>query len=95
MTSKPSINSFDNDFGFTFADEQELAQAAVREHVDDKTELTNKLQEMYDTIMPLLVNLSKNPEQDIIKWPKRKAKIVEFKAKLDKIGGDYIKVKVI
>ena len=48
---------------------------------------------MYDAVIPLLKNLSKNPDQEIIKWPNRKDKIEEFKNKLDKIGGDRIKVK--
>ena len=107
MTNKLSINSFDDDFGFTFADEEEIQQAAVQEHVETNTilttnnaelasnneELTNRIQQMYDAVIPLLKNLSKNPNQEFIKWPNRTAKIEQFKAKLDKIGENYIKVK--
>jgi hypothetical protein len=89
MTNKPSIASFDDDFGFTFADEQELTSP----HIEGKEELTKKLQLMYDAIIPLLKNLNANPTQEYIKWPDRTKKIVTFKNKLDKIGGEHIKVK--
>ena len=95
MTNKLSVNSFDDDFGFTFANESEIQQVAVQDADAANQELTDKLQMMYDSVIPLLKNLSKNPEQDIIKWPNRKAKITEFKNKLDKIGGNHIKVKTL
>ena len=93
MTSKPSITSFDDDFGFTFADEEELASVAAAPHIESKEELTKKLQQMYDAIIPLLKNLNANPGQEYIKWPDRTKKIVAFKNKLDKIGGEHIKAK--
>lgn len=62
----------DFDFGFSTHSEEELT-------VQDKT----KLYGLKDMIMPLLNNLMKNPEQDIIKWPNRKAKIEEFIKKMD------------
>jgi hypothetical protein len=91
MTNKPSTLSFDenDDFGFTIVDETELTS----DHTLRSEELTSKLQMMYDAILPLLKNLSKNPDQEIIKWPDRKAKIAEFKKRLDSIGGSDIKVK--
>jgi hypothetical protein len=93
MTNKPSTFSFDNDddFGFTIVDETDLTSG----HTIRSKELTDKLQMMYDAILPLLKNLSKNPEQDIIKWPNRKAKIAEFKKRLETICGDDIKVKTL
>lgn len=93
MTNKPSISSFDDDFGFSFADENEITQPVVQEHQSTNQELTQKLQMMYDAIIPLLKNLNKNPEQEYIKWPNRTPKLVQFKEKLDSIGGDYITVK--
>lgn len=90
MTNKPSIVSLsDDDFGFTIVNEEEL----TKQHSDNVEELTERLQKMYDAIMPLIRNLSKNPEQDIIKWPNRQAKLAEFKNKLETIGGGYIKGK--
>ena len=95
MTNKHSTLSFDReeDFGFTIVDETELTKVATFEHSLRTEELTDKLQLMYDSIIPLLKNLSKNPDQDIIKWPNRKEKIAEFKTRLESIGGADIKVK--
>lgn len=86
MTTTPSITfSDDDDFGFVFADETES--------IKDNEELAVRIQMMYDAIIPLLKNLNKNPSQEYIKWPNRIEKVVQFKQKLDEIGGDYIKVK--
>ena len=94
MNNKLSINSFDDDFGFTFADESTIRQDdVIKASADLNSELTEKMQQLYDAIIPLLKNLNKNPDQDIIKWPNRQEKIAQFKMKLDEIGGDYIKVK--
>lgn len=51
----------ENDFGFTFADSNELSA-----EVDTATQKLEKLRAM---IMPFLNNLKKNPEKDMIKWP--------------------------
>ena len=94
MNSKLSINSFDDDFGFTFSDESTIRQDdVIKASADLNSELTQRMQQLYDAIIPLLKNLNKNPDQDIIKWPNRQEKIAQFKMKLDEIGGDYIKVK--
>ena len=66
----------DFDFGFSTHAEDELK-------VEDKTKLIG----LRAMIMPLLNNLMKNPEQEIIKWPNRKAKIEEFIKKMDEYIG--------
>ena len=38
-----------------------------------ESDVANKLRDVEDLIMPLLLNLKKNPEKDIIKWPNRLA----------------------
>lgn len=96
MSNKPSINSFDleDDFGFSeisFTTEEAIFREGGL--VDEKEELTVRLQKMYDAIIPLLKNLNRNPDQEIIKWPNRAVKIQEFKNKLDTLGGDFIKKK--
>lgn len=93
MTNKHSITSFEDDFGFTFADEQEISSVTAAPLIENNEELTQRLQQMYDAIIPLLKNLNANPTQEYIKWPDRTKKIVAFKSKLDKIGGGHIKVK--
>lgn len=49
----------EHDFGFSFSTEEELTV------IQEDTEKVEKLRAM---IMPLLVNLKKDPDKDIIKW---------------------------
>lgn len=66
----------DNDFGFTAVNESEVADPLL-----DKLETTvssenkQKLQNLEKLIMPLLVNLMKNPDKDYIHWPNRVGQI--------------------
>lgn len=55
-----------NDFGFTFIDGSELVTE------NDMLDLENRLKELRSMFLPLLYNLNKNPEKDMIKWPNRK-----------------------
>jgi hypothetical protein len=65
----------DDDFGFTFADSEEI-----------KAQSTDKVEGLRKMIMPLLNNLMKNPEKDTIVWPNRDKTIKSFIKKMD----DYI-----
>lgn len=56
----------DQDFGFTFVDESELPTKT------DLIDLQNRIRELRDMFLPLLQNLNKNPDKDMIKWPNRK-----------------------
>jgi len=71
--------SFDFDFGFTAVDEDELevAQQAVAAS-QTASDTADKLNNLYNAILPLLSNLKKNPEKDYIFWPNRVAKVEEF-----------------
>jgi len=76
-----------NDFGFTAVDETELE--IVQKAQSDLTDLNHtaedaqgKLDELYNSVIPLLNNLKKNPEKEYILWPNRTAKIEEFEKKL-------------
>lgn len=55
-----------NDFGFSFMDGSELPTE------NDLIDLQNRLKELRKMFLPLLKNLSKNPDKDMIKWPNRK-----------------------
>lgn len=66
-----------DDFGFTFADENEIMEenkeySSLQEEVDD---LKQRLVALNKIFMPLLENLSKNPDKPMIKWPNRKEQI--------------------
>jgi hypothetical protein len=78
------------DFGFTVVNEDELevaqkatktatAATATAKSTDDK------LNRLYNAIIPLLTNLKTNPEKDYILWPKRLEKVEAFEDMLQKI----------
>jgi len=77
----------EDDFGFTFSHSNDIVLA--------NDELTTKLQELYNAIIPLLKNLKANPKQDTIVWPNRVEKIDNFKTKIDNIVGDSITKKKV
>ncbi len=86
--TKTHIEDFDNDFGFTTVDTEEIMRynEPINEARDRELEEANRrLEKMYSTILKLLENLSKNPEQELIKWPNRVEKIGQFKLKLNRI----------
>ncbi len=61
------------DFGFTAVDETELeavqkATATVKEVASSATSTQEKLDNLFNAIMPLLNNLKKNPEKEYILW---------------------------
>lgn len=68
----------EHDFGFTFVDEEQFTKI---EKVEDREKLLN----LRAMILPLLFNLKKNPEKDMIQWPgKERIKSVDaFIKKMD------------
>lgn len=87
MTKKIDDIDFSFDFGFTSVHEDELetVQKAKRDVQEAKKTVNDKAELLYNCILPLLDNLKKNPEKDIIYWPNRTEKIEEFKLKLKNI----------
>jgi uncharacterized protein Yka (UPF0111/DUF47 family) len=78
------------DFGFTAVDESELeavrkATAEVNNTSAEVEALENKLNNLYNAILPLLSNLKANPEKDYIYWPNRVGKVEQFEDKLSSI----------
>ena len=71
------------DFGFTIVDEQELevvqktAESAATAEVTASS-CEDKVNKLYNAILPLLSNLKKNPEKDYIYWPNRTEKVEQF-----------------
>jgi hypothetical protein len=79
------------DFGFTAVDEDELqsvqdAQKAVGDVAVEAKSTQEKLDKLYNAIVPLLNNLKKNPEKDYILWPNRLEKVEAFE---DHLQGIY------
>jgi len=78
------------DFCFTAVDEDELqaVQKTVALATDaEQLALTTqeRLDKLYNAIVPLLNNLKKNPEKEYILWPNRLAKVEEFETHLQEI----------
>ena len=81
------------DFGFTAVDEAELdavqeARTVANEQSSTVGELEDKLDKLYNAIIPLLSNLKLNPEKDYIYWPNRVEKVEAFEDMISKIIKD-------
>lgn len=71
------------DFGFTAVDEDAITSPVVTEaYSTAEEEYKAKLRTVEQLIIPLLVNLMKNPDKDYIKWPNRGPQIQK---QIDKI----------
>ncbi len=67
-----------NDFGFTASTEEELIDPIVSDvKASTDGELKSKLLEVEKLVMPLLVNLMRDPDKDYLKWPNRHTQIEE------------------
>ncbi len=78
------------DFGFTAVDEEELQAvqktAALASDAEQLALTTQqRLDKLYNAVVPLLNNLKKNPEKEYILWPDRLKKVEEFEDYLQKI----------
>jgi phosphate uptake regulator len=78
------------DFGFTAVDEDEIdavvaVTASSADAASEVKELEDKVNNLYNAILPLLSNLKQNPEKEYIKWPDRTAKIEAFEDHIRKI----------
>ena len=74
--------SMDFDFGFTSEDELKAGELELQDQLGT-TQV--KLEGLRKMIMPLLLNLKKNPDKDIIKWSgvERVKQIDTFIKKMD------------
>lgn len=80
----------DFDFGFSLVDETELeavqeAQQAIATTTKVASATTEKIDKLYNMVLPLLNNLAKNPEKEYIYWPNRVEKIEAFRDKLREV----------
>ena len=78
------------DFGFTAVDESELkavqeTTAKLETSDSESAQLEEKLNKLYNAILPLLSNLKMNPEKEYILWPNRVEKVEAFEEILYKI----------
>jgi hypothetical protein len=83
-----TIKDFDDDFGFSTVDTEEILsynQSEIDNLLVENEDLKTRLEKMQKAIDKLLTNLSKNPQQELIKWPNRLERIAEFRIKLERI----------
>lgn len=78
------------DFGFTAVDESELkavqeTTAKLETSDSESAQLEEKLNKLYNAILPLLSNLKMNPEKEYILWPNRVEKVEEFEELISNI----------
>lgn len=68
-------------------EQSKVVQQTTKKMEENSIQLQNKLIGLRSMIMPLLINLSKDPDKTYILWPDRAEKIQAFIKKVD----DYIK----
>ena len=78
------------DFGFTAVTEDELSGVEISKKIAEEKQVETattqeRLDALYNAIVPLLNNLKKNPEKEYILWPDRLAKVEAFEDHLQKI----------
>lgn len=71
-----------DDFGFTFEHGNDKELLTSQEQIQD---LQDRLKAVEKMILPLLENLMRDPEKDMIKWPNRKPVIEKQIKKLKKL----------
>jgi hypothetical protein len=84
------MTDLDFDFGFTAVDENELEavqKAASQAETLGASALNTqeKIDKLYNAIIPLLTNLKKNPEKEYILWPNRLEKVEQFEDYIQQI----------
>jgi uncharacterized protein Yka (UPF0111/DUF47 family) len=78
------------DFGFTAVDEEELqtvqaVTSAAKAVEKEAKDVQDRLDKLYNAIIPLLNNLKKNPEKEYILWPDRLRKVEQFEDYIQQI----------
>ena len=74
------------DFGFTAVSEEEMETTQQLETTTATlVSSQDKIDRLYNAIVPLLNNLKANPEKGWIHWPNRLAKVEEFETYIQSI----------
>lgn len=84
----------DFDFGFSFVEEDyeevvESQSKLLKENTSSKKQiedLQKRVDLLYNSILPFLDNLCKNPNKSTIHWPNRVEKIKQYKERLKNIA---------
>ena len=90
-----SLDDVTDDFGFSAVSEDDLKsreRQLQQQVIQTEKQLTltskeykDRMEALYKLIMPLLLNLQKDPEKEYILWPDRSKKMTAFIDKVNKI----------
>jgi hypothetical protein len=90
-----SLDDAYHDFGFSAVSEDELKsmeRQLQQQVIQTEKQLTltskeykDRMEALYKLIMPLLLNLQKDPDKEYILWPDRSKKMTAFIDKVNKI----------
>ena len=90
-----SLDDTYDDFGFSAVSEDELKsmeRQLQQQVIQTEKQLTltskeykDRMEALYKLIMPLLLNLQKDPDKEYILWPDRSKKMSSFIDKVNKI----------
>ena len=90
-----SLDDTYDDFGFSAVSEDELKsmeRQLQQQVIQTEKQLTltskeykDRMEALYKLIMPLLLNLQKDPDKEYILWPDRSKKMTTFIDKVNKI----------
>lgn len=87
MKNNPYIDiDEDNDFGFSFTNEEELVATTTYANLPEEIEdLTNRLKAIRAIYLPFLEKLNEYPDEPMIKWGNRKEILDKQIAKLKQL----------
>lgn len=80
-SSKKDPYEVNNDFGFSFVHEDDIIKSSDTFQAANQA-IEEAVDEMCQMIFPLLDNLSKDPEKEVIKWPNRAASVENLKKRI-------------
>ena len=78
------VEDINNDFGFSFATSEDvITETPVYNNLNDQVDdLKKRLHAVQKIYLPLLENLNKDPDKEMIRWPNRKDVLDKQIAKL-------------
>lgn len=77
----------EEDFGFSFTDEKELVKISEENKalIDQVVDMKKRLRDIKNIFLPLLNNLNKEPDKELIRWPNRKSVLDEQIRSLERL----------
>jgi hypothetical protein len=87
LVSEQELKAHEEQLKKKVEEQSKVVQQTTKQLEESSIQLQSKIMGLRNMIMPLLINLSKDPDKTYILWPDRAEKIQAFIKKID----DYIK----